>query len=589
MAELERQSTDKGEWLFCRIEERGKTLQELVFPILQQSLDRLPVAKPMRWADHDYSFVRPVHWLLVLHGSDVVPGTLYGHEAGRLTRGHRIHSPGPHELSSTSEYVEVLRSASVLVDPDTRRDRIESLAIEAGSKARGRTRITPAVLDEVNNLIEWPSAALCKFEPEFLEVPQEALIASMEDHQKFFPVLGEDEDQLLPLFVAITNLDSADRDAVTGGYERVIRPRLADARFFWEQDGKQPLDACIPLLDDIVFQQKLGSVGDKSRRVSEISSKIAEIVSIEPEPSARAALLAKCDLVSQMVGEFPELQGVMGAYYAEASGEEEAVCDSIREHYLPRYAGDALPGSLYGQILALADRLDTLVGIFSAGLQPTGNKDPFALRRAALGLVRILVEKDMRIELDDLLEVAAHAYPDSLRIEGQDLDAVREFIIDRSRHHFRELGFSTRLVNAALGAPVTTLPDLNARLLALREFMQLPEAESLVAANKRIGNILRKSEEKVKRDIDEDRLVFEEEKLLFKEVMRLEDTLEPLYEQSEYAPALRELAQLKETVAGFFDEVMVMDEDPVVRANRLALLGRLKRLFDVVAELSQAA
>jgi glycyl-tRNA synthetase beta chain len=587
--ELETVKTDKGEWLFCKLEEPGKSLHELLFPVLRESLERLPVPRPMRWSGHDFSFIRPVHWLVVLHGEHVVDGSLYGRSAGRSTRGHRVHSPGPHDVSAASDYQRLLESAFVLVDQDRRKETIRARAASAGTAMDGVTKISQVLLDEVNNMVEWPVAVGCRFDSSFLDVPHEALIASMEDHQKFFPVLDSGEGDLLPFFVAISNLESKDPKAVREGFERVIRPRLADARFFWEQDRQRPLEHNAPALHDIVFQEELGSIGDKSARIGGISTKLAEIIGVDPEPAARAASLSKCDLVSQMVGEFPELQGIMGSYYALESGEDPEVCTAIGEHYAPRYSGDGLPESVHGQILSLADRLDTLVGIFAIGLQPTGNRDPFALRRAALGVVRILIDKDIGVPLERLLSIAAEAFSGHMQVSKETLSEVRDFILDRARSHFRDRGYRTRLVNAVFAAPLDTLPDLFSRLQSLDLFMQLPAADSLVTANKRIGNILRKSEETISQEIDENMLEFEEERALFEEVMRLESALGPLFEAADYAPALQQLAGLQEAVDRFFDEVLVMADDPAVRGNRLALLLRLKGLFDHVADLSMAA
>jgi glycyl-tRNA synthetase beta chain len=589
VSELETLKTDKGEWLYCRVEVPGKSLQELIFPILQSALDKLPVARPMRWGDHDFSFVRPVHWLVVLHGNKVLEGALYGQKAGRKTRGHRFHCPGPHEVAAPSCYEAVLEASRVLVSPSKRRDRIRQLAADAGTRLGGNTRITGSLLEEVCNLVEWPVPVTCEFDAAFLEVPQEALIASMEDHQKFFPVLDSDSGRLTSGFVAMSNLESKDTEAVRDGFERVIRPRLADAQFFWDQDRKDSLESSCKALDGIIFHKNLGTVGDKSKRIGQISEKLAEFLDADKTISRRAASLSKCDLVSQMVGEFPELQGTMGAYYARASGEDPAVCSAIEEHYAPRFAGDSLPGTLHGQILALADRLDSLVSIFSIGLQPTGNKDPFALRRAALGVVRILIDKVIEIPLDRLLEVTADSLSGKVDVSPDTLEEVRDFIFDRTRNHLKEQGFSTKLVNSVLAAPLDTLPDLFSRLRALDKFMALPAAESLVAANKRIGNILRKCHETVTGNIDEDILYIAEENALFEEVNRLEKALEPLFNTSEYTPALEELAGLQSSVADFFDNVMVMDENPDIRKNRLALLFRLKSLFDRVADLSMAA
>jgi glycyl-tRNA synthetase beta chain len=581
--ELETLKTDRGEWLYCRVREPGKPLEELLYPILEQAIRELPVPKPMRWSDHDFSFVRPVHWLIALHGDQVVPGQLLGLTAGNTTRGHRIHAPGPHPVPSAGRYLEVLENACVLADPARR----EATILDALNAADPDVLIDPDLLREVTNLVEWPVAVSCRFEQAFLEVPHAALIAAMQDHQKFFPVRDTaNPERVTNRFVAVANLESRDVEAVRAGYERVIRPRLADARFFLEQDLKAPLEAHLPALDRVVFQQKIGTVGDKTRRIAAVSRKIAEDLQIDPDPCERAAQLAKCDLLSQMVGEFPELQGLMGAYYAGAGGESEVVAAAIGEHYRPRFAGDAIPESDTGQAVGLADRIDTLVGVFAAGLKPTGNKDPFALRRAALGLLRILLEGRLPLTLDRLIALAAAPLADQLEVTDAVLTDVRAFIIERLRHYYTDQGFAAELITATLSAPWSTLPDLDRRLRALASFMGRDEAASLAAANKRIGNILRKSDFDSSTEIVQERLIIEEERHLFEEVDAIEKGLEPLLATGDYAASLTRLAALRVPVDAFFDHVMVMDDDPLVRQNRLALLARLKGLFDRIADLS---
>ena len=583
VAELERLETDKGAWLLARVEQPGQPLESLLFDVLEQAVRQLPVPRPMRWSDHEFSFVRPVHWLVVLHGKRVLDGRLLGQSAGRHTRGHRVHAPGPHELAAVDDYEGVLERACVIADPARRRAHIRSL-LEAEDPA---VRIDEALLDEVNNLVEWPVAVSCTFDPEFLEVPHAALVASMQDHQKFFPV-GDpaDAQRVTNRFVAVSNIDSAHPPAVREGYERVIRPRLADARFFLEQDLKQPLDAWRDALDRVIFQQKIGTVGDKSSRISTISRELAELLGVNADACARAASLCKCDLMSQMVGEFPELQGLMGRHYALAAGEPAEVAIAIGEHYAPAFAGDGIPASNAGRVVSIADRADTLVGIFAAGLRPSGNKDPFALRRAALGLVRILLEAGLELELNRLLALAANALSATLPVAPDLLVDIREFIVDRLRHYYRERGHGAELINAALASDWPTLPDLDRRLQALAGFMGQPAAASLAAANKRIGNILRKAEESISDTIDEDLVSSGEERHLFEEVSRLDIAIRPLLERGDYAAALHDLAALREPVDAFFDAVLVMDEDPALRANRLALLNRLKSLFDRIADLS---
>ena len=581
--QLERLENDKGGWLFARTELAGQSLDELIFPILEQVVRQLPIPRPMRWGDNDFSFVRPVHWLVVLHGDRVIEGSLLGQTAGRYTQGHRVHAPGPHELPASDRYEEVLEQACVIADPARRRDRIRQ-ALEATDPD---VLIEPALLDEVNNLVEWPVAVPCRFEEAFLEVPHAALIASMQDHQKFFPVRDAAEPgRVCNRFVAIANLESRDVEAVREGYERVIRPRLADARFFLEQDQKQPLEAYLPTLDRVVFQQKIGTLGDKSRRMEAISQKLAEILNIDQDSPARAARLAKCDLMTQMVGEFPELQGLMGRHYALTSGESAAVGDAIGEHYAPAFAGDDIPASAAGRLVSIADRADTLVGIFAAGLRPTGNKDPFALRRAALGLVRILLEAHLELPLNRILALAANGLSGQVDVDPSLLVEVREFVVDRLRHYYREKAYATDVINAALASDWDTLPDLAQRLGALHGFMGQEAAASLAAANKRIGNILRKSEEHFPDTIDADRLKLDEERGLFDELEQVSREVEPLMNRRDYAASLLTLSRLRQPVDAFFDAVMVMDEDPALRANRLALLAHLKAQFDRIADLS---
>ncbi len=583
VAELETLKTDKGEWLYCRVQQPGQALDDLLYGILEQALRQLPVPKPMRWADHDFSFVRPVHWLLVLHGDRIVDGELFGLSAGRLTRGHRIHSPGPHPVDSAASYEAVLEAGYVLADPDRRRERIRQ-GLEG---ADANVLIDPDLLEEVNNLVEWPVPVACSFEAEFLEVPHAALIASMQDHQKFFPVRdADDPERVCNRFIAVSNLESRDVTQVRDGYERVIRPRLADARFFLEQDRKTPLEDNLASLDRVVFQEKIGTVGDKSRRIAAISRQLAELLDADPEACERAALLSKCDLMSQMVGEFPELQGEMGRHYALYSGEQLEVAEGIGEHYAPRFAGDAIPTTTVGRVVGLADRADTLVGIFAAGLKPTGNKDPFALRRAALGLLRILLESGFDVAPRKVLDLAARALSAQLSVDEAMLDDLNAFVVERLRHQFGGQGYATDLVNAALAAPWTTLPDLDRRLSSLDAFMDDPAARSLAASNKRIGNILRKADFSGKAEIDINLFDFDEEKRLFDEIERLDTEVSPLLEAGDYEASLRRLAELEAPVDRFFDAVMVMDEDLARRQNRLALLARLKGLFDRIADLS---
>lgn len=584
VSELDRLKTEKGEWLFARVHQPGQALGDLIYPILEQSLRQLPVPKPMRWASHEFSFVRPVHWLVVLHGDRVLEGRLFGLDAGDSTRGHRIHSPGPHAIGRSESYLDVLEAGCVLADPERRRQRIREQVLAAEPDAL----VDSDLLDEVNNLVEWPVAVPCTFESSFLEIPHAALIASMQDHQKFFPVRDKAAASggVSNRFVAVSNIESLDVAAVQSGYERVIRPRLADARFFFEQDQLQPLAAYLDRLNRVVFQRKIGTIGDKSKRMASIAGSLAEEIEEDISTAERAALLSKCDLMTHMVGEFPELQGEMGMHYALASGEPPGVAQAIGEHYAPRFAGDDIPTTAAGQLVSIADRSDSLVGIFAAGLRPSGNKDPFALRRSALGLIRILTEAELEVELNRVLAVAALNLGEQLEISPDVLSEVRSFVVERLNNYYRDQGFGSELVNAAVASPWTTLPDLRRRLRALDGFMGEEAAQSLAAANKRIGNILRKAEIEITDHIEADKLVLDEERAIFEEVISLENELSPLIERGSYDEGLQRLARLKAPVDRFFDTVMVMDEDLDLRRNRLALLTRVKALFDRIADLS---
>jgi len=584
--ELDTLKTDAGEWLYCRLEKPGQALEVLLYPMLEKALAALPVAKPMRWASNDFSFIRPVHWLVVMHGSRVLDGSLFGLDAANTTSGHRIHSPGPHEIASAGDYEGVLESACVVVDQIKRQEIIRDQVVALGDSAGGRALIDDNLLAEVTNLVEWPRSICGSFDTEFLSVPAEALVASMQDHQKFFPVVNTGNGELMNRFIAVANLESLDFDAVREGFERVIRPRLADARFFWDQDNKSSIESWVQQLDNIVFQNTLGSVGDKSRRIAIVSKKIAEETGLDSVAAKRAASLCKCDLASQMVGEFPELQGIMGRYYALQSGETNEVAQAVGDHYLPAFSGDNLATDAVGKIVALADRLDTLTGIFATGLKPTGNKDPFALRRAALGLIRILLDGELDIELDRTLAIAALPLQEQLPVSPQVLLELRQFILNRLKHYLREQGYDTSLVNAALDAPLGTLTDLVTRLDALREFMKHEVASGLAAANKRIGNILRKSGPVDSNTINEDLLLIDEERMLFKEVRETSISLDLFCKEADYTAALTLLAGLSPGIEAFFDKVMVMDDNPEVRSNRLSLLAELKGLFDRIANLA---
>ncbi len=584
--QLGRMKTDKGEWLVHEVEEKGRSAAELLPEIARQALDRLPVPRRMRWGDSDAQFVRPVHWLLFLHGDRVVPCTLLEAPAGATTRGHRFHHPEPLAVESPAEYAALLEEkGKVIAHFETRRARIREQVERAAEALGGRPDLDPELLDEVTALTEWPVAITGGFEERFLEVPQEALILTMKKNQKYFP-LFDAEGRLMNHFITIANIDSPRPELIAEGNERVIRPRLADAMFFWEQDGKRRLEDHLEALKGVIFQQKLGTLYDKSVRVAELARWIAGRTGADPDLAHRAGLLGRCDLMTEMVYEFPEMQGIMGRYQALRDGEPEAVARALEELYLPRFSGDRLPATPVGVAVSLADKADTLVGIFGIGQRPTGEKDPFALRRAALGLLRILSEHSLTIPLRELLEQARRLLEGRLS-EAEVVEAVHAFLLERLRGMLADQGVPAPLFEAVAAVEPATVPDFLARVEAVRRFLELPEAESLAAANKRIRNILRKADQEIPGSVDPEQLQAPEEQALLEALTRKEAAVEPLLAQGDYTAALRELAELREPVDRFFDEVMVMVEAPALRRNRLALLHRLHALFRRVADISR--
>jgi len=588
VGELEHMETDKGAWLMWRSTEQGRPAAEIIPELIERSLRALPVARRMRWGSSSVEFVRPVHWVVLMLGSEPVEAEILGVPCGRHTRGHRFHHSGRIAIGEPADYRHILAAEGmVMADMDERRESIRSQVSEAGELLGGQARIDADLLDEVTALVEWPVAITGAFDRRFLEVPAEALVSSMQDHQKFFPVLQPD-GSLMPNFITVANIVSKDPEQVRAGNERVIRPRLEDAAFFWEQDRKQPLSSRIQQLDGMTFQQRLGSLGDKQKRVSAIAGTIAAMLGVEPQPVQRAAALSKCDLLTSMVFEFPELQGVMGRYYALHDGEDPEVANALDEQYQPRFAGDSLPATTTGQILAMAERLDTLAGIFAIGQTPTGDKDPFGLRRAALGLLRILVEQKLDLDLQSLVETAAGQLPPELKA-GEAVPALLGFILDRLRAYYIDAGFEVQNFEAVMALQPTRPLDFDQRMHAVRAFRGLPEAGSLSAANKRISNILRKSQEtgiRLSGTYNTELLQQQAEKDLAAAMQRLDERVRPLFTRREYTEALRLLASLQGPVDRFFDSVMVMAEDTALRDNRLALLQALSDLFMQVADIS---
>jgi glycyl-tRNA synthetase beta chain len=579
----------KGVYLYACKSESGAWAATLLPRLVESALDALPVQRRMRWGATEAEFVRPVHWLVMLLGTEVVPCRLFGVEAGRASRGHRFMASQPVELVGPGDYPERLeREGFVVAGFAARRERIRVQAETAAGEQGGRLVLDPSLLDEVTALVEWPVPVTGQFESRFLELPEEVLIATLQDHQRYFPVRDPD-GRLAARFITISNLDSPAPAAIRHGNERVVRPRLADAAFFWAQDRRSPLIDRMALLDSVVFQKQLGSVGAKSRRIGVLAGQIARRLGADAAAAEQAAALAKCDLVTAMVGEFPELQGTMGRYYATADGEAGEVAAAIEEQYLPRYAGDRLPQTATGRVLALADKLDTIAGSFLIGQRPTGNRDPFGLRRAALGVVRILIECELDLELPWLVEQAVATQP----LEGPDElpGEIEEFLLDRLRGYCLDGAGSVVArhdsFEAVLARRPASLVEFHQRLVAVLEFVQLDAATALAAANKRIANILRQGESDTLGQVDSSRLREEPERVLHEQVQALAIRVQPLVEARRYREALVALATLRDSVDRFFDEVLVMDPDPELRSNRLALLHAVRELFLGIADVSR--
>jgi glycyl-tRNA synthetase beta chain len=590
--ELDTLTTEKGAWLYYKGEAAGQPTSDLLNNIVNASLAALPIPKRMRWGNSDIEFVRPAHWLVMLLGKDIVPATVLGLNADRITYGHRFHAPNAIKLKQPADYVDSLRSkGQVIADFAERQALITTAAQTAAKDAGGEALLEPAVVDEVTALVEWPVPVSGRFDARFLKLPREVLVSTLQEHQRYFPV--ESNGELLAAFITISNLDSKSPDQVRAGNERVVLPRLADAAFFWEQDAKTRLADRQADLDNVVYQKGLGSLRDKSLRVNKLALELAKAVGADTDTVTRAANLARTDLLTDMVGEFPELQGRMGYYYALHDGEPDAVATAIEEQYLPRHAGDRLPTTPAGQALSIADRLDTLAGIFCLGKKPTGNKDPFSLRRQALGLVRILVESEIDADLPALLTRAVALQP--IQPDATDVaQLLYEFVTDRMRAWYLDgqssdfaRGDITAEMFAAVRnrAPASPL-DFHQRLAAVHSFMSLESAVSLAAANKRIANILKKADTGDEQPIDESLFDIQEEKLLFAAVAALTPQHHADLANRNYRGVLQRLADLRAPVDGYFEQVMVMDEDEQKRNNRLAQLGQLRNLFLDVADLS---
>lgn len=585
VAQAQRVQTDKGEWLSYTAQQQGQPVVELLGEMVKTALTKLPIPKPMRWAAKQVEFIRPVHTLTMLYGTELVAGTILGIPSARIIRGHRFMGEAELTIDNADQYPDILaQRGKVLADYDKRKQIIKTDAEAAAQKLNGKADISDALLEEVTSLVEWPVVLTAKFEERFLAVPAEALVYTMKGDQKYFPVYDK-QGHLLPNFIFVANIESKDPQQVISGNEKVVRPRLADAEFFYKTDLKQRLEARLPQLSNVLFQQQLGTVREKAERLQHLAGWIADKIGTNVVYAKRAALLSKCDLITNTVFEFPETQGKVGMYLACNDKEETDVALAISDQYLPRFAGDNLPDNLVGCAVAIAEKMDTLAGIFGIGQHPKGDKDPFALRRAALGVLRIIVEKSLPLDLRDLAHEAAALFDDKLTNQ-QVVDDVVNFIQGRFRNWYQEQGYAIDTIQSVLALNPTQPTDFDARIKAVTHFRTLEAASALAAANKRVSNILAKIEGDIPDRVNAALLEAGAEGELVKQVVVLHDKLEPYFAAGNYKQALIELASLRGVVDNFFDQVMVMVDDEKIRLNRLALLKKLQSLFLKVADIS---
>ncbi|MBH3157584.1 glycine--tRNA ligase subunit beta [Serratia ureilytica] len=583
--QAERLVTDKGEWLMYRAHVKGQSAQQLLAGMVSTALGKLPIPKLMRWGDSDVQFVRPVHTVTMLLGADLIPGTVLGIESARTVRGHRFMGEAEFTLDNADQYPQILlERGKVVADYEARKALIKRDAELAAQKIGGKADLSDSLLEEVASLVEWPVVLTAKFEEKFLAVPAEALVYTMKGDQKYFPVYDA-AGKLLPNFIFVANIESKDPQQIISGNEKVVRPRLADAEFFFNTDRKKRLEDNLPRLETVLFQQQLGTLRDKTDRIQALAGWVAGQIGADVNHATRAGLLSKCDLMTNMVFEFTDTQGVMGMHYARHDGEAEDVAVALNEQYQPRYAGDALPQSLVACSLAIADKMDTLAGIFGIGQHPKGDKDPFALRRAALGVLRIIVEKNLPLDLQTLTEEAVRLYGSKLT-NANVVDDVVEFMLGRFRAWYQEEGHAVDTIQAVLARRPTKPADFDARVKAVSHFRTLDEAAALAAANKRVSNILAKSTETLNDSVRASVLKDAAEIQLATHLVVLRDKLQPYFAAGNYQEALVELAALREPVDAFFDNVMVMADDAEVRVNRLTLLSKLRELFLQVADIS---
>ncbi|MBC7001407.1 glycine--tRNA ligase subunit beta [Photobacterium sp. BZF1] len=582
--QADRLVTDKGEWLLFKQEVKGQAADALLCDMAANALAKLPIPKPMRWGDKDTQFIRPVKTLTMLLGDKLIPGTILGVESARTIRGHRFMGEAEFTIDNADQYPAILEErGKVMADYEARKAIILADAQKAAEAVGGKADLEDELVEEVTSLVEWPVVLTASFEEDFLNVPSEALVYTMKGDQKYFPVYDA-EGNLVPKFIFVTNIISKDPQQIIEGNEKVVRPRLADAEFFFNTDRKRPLIDRLPELETAIFQKQLGTIKDKTDRITELAGYIAEKIDADVTNAKRAGLLAKCDLMTSMVFEFTDTQGVMGMHYARHDGEAEEVALALNEQYMPRFAGDELPSTGVSASVAMADKLDTLVGIFGIGQAPKGS-DPFALRRAALGVLRIIVEKGYNLDLVDLIAKAQSLFGDKLT-NANVADEVIDFMLGRFRAWYQDEGHSVDVIQAVLALRPTQPADFDKRVKAVTHFRSLDAAESLAAANKRVGNILAKFDGELAADVDSSLLVEDAEKALATDIASTLAQLAPVFAEGDYQQALSELANLREPVDAFFDNVMVMADDEKLKVNRLTMLNQLRNEFLKVADIS---
>ena len=582
--QAERIATDKGEWLVHRAKIEGQPTKNLLNGIVANALAKLPIPKPMRWADKTVQFIRPVHTVTMLLGDELIEGEILGVESARTIRGHRFLGEKEFEIQHADQYPQLLREkGSVVADFNERKAEILAKSQAKATALGGVADIEESLLEEVTSLVEYPNVLAAKFEERFLAVPAEALVYTMKGDQKYFPIYDK-EGKLLPHFIFVSNINPEDPTAIIEGNEKVVRPRLTDAEFFFKTDLKQKLVDRLPRLETVLFQQQLGTLKDKTDRIEQLAGEIAKQIGADEAKAKRAGLLSKCDLMTNMVFEFTDTQGVMGMHYARHDGEDEEVAVALNEQYMPRFAGDELPKSLVASAVALADKFDTLTGIFGIGQAPKGSADPFALRRAALGALRIIVEKNLPLDLEDLVKKSTALFGDKLTNQNVVTDVV-DFMLGRFRAWYQDEGIAVDVIQAVLARRPTRPADFDARVRAVSHFRTLDSAEALAAANKRVSNILAKADAAIG-EINLTACVEPAEKALAEAVLALRTEVQPLIAQGDYTAVLDKLANLRAPVDSFFDNVMVNAEDPALRQNRLAILNTLQGLFLQVADIS---